>query len=82
MPSTGLFIDTNIFAKTDAGSQVQPIALRLHTPGPNEIWPADFKDQFKAGDRKYGLPLTVMVTDHCSPTTAPLQPHYSPTTAE
>jgi transposase InsO family protein len=31
----------------------------LETAGPNEIWPADFKGQFKTGDRRYGFPLTV-----------------------
>jgi putative transposase len=41
-----------------------PGAVRLETTGPNEIWPADFKGQFKTGDRKYCFPLTV--TDHYS----------------
>ena len=41
-----------------------PGAVRLETAGPNEIWPADFKGQFKTGDRKYCYPLTV--TDHYS----------------
>ncbi len=43
----------------------------METAGPNEIWPADLKGQFKTGDRKYCFPLTV--TDHYSqlqPTTA------------
>jgi transposase InsO family protein len=31
----------------------------LETAGPNEIWPADFKGQFKTGDRRYCFPLTV-----------------------
>ena len=41
-----------------------PGTVRLETAGPNEIWPADFKGQFKTGDRKYCFPLTV--TDHYS----------------
>ncbi|MBW2417856.1 MAG: transposase [Deltaproteobacteria bacterium] len=41
-----------------------PGAVRLETAGPNEIWPADFKGQFKTGDGKYCFPLTV--TDHYS----------------
>ena len=41
-----------------------PGAVRLETAGPNEIWPADFKGQFKTGDGKYCYPLTV--TDHYS----------------
>ena len=28
-------------------------AVRLETAGPNEIWPADFKGQFKTGDRGF-----------------------------
>jgi hypothetical protein len=36
----------------------------LETAGPNEIWPADFKGQFKTGDRRDCFPLTV--TDHYS----------------
>ncbi len=36
----------------------------METAGPNEIWPADFKGQFKTGDGKYCYPLTV--TDHYS----------------
>ncbi len=39
-----------------------PGALRLETAGPNQIWPADFKGQFKTRDGKYCYPLTV--TDH------------------
>ena len=41
-----------------------PGALRLETAGPNQIWPADFKGQFKTRDGKYCYPLTV--TDHYS----------------
>jgi len=41
-----------------------PGAVRLETAGPNQIWPADFKGQFRTQDRKYCYPLTV--TDHCS----------------
>jgi transposase InsO family protein len=41
-----------------------PGAVRLETAGPNQIWPADFKGQFKTGDGKYCYPLTV--TDHYS----------------
>jgi len=36
----------------------------LHTDGPNQVWPADFKGQFKTGDGRYCYPLTV--TDHFS----------------
>ncbi len=36
-----------------------PGAVRLETAGPNEIWPADFKGQFKTGDGKDCFPLTV-----------------------
>ncbi len=41
-----------------------PGAVRLDTAKPNEIWPADFKGQFKTRDGKYCYPLTV--TDHYS----------------
>ena len=41
-----------------------PGAVRLETAGPNQIWPADFKGQFKTQDGKYCYPLTV--TDHYS----------------
>ncbi len=43
---------------------MHPGAVPLETAGPNEIWPADLKGQFKTGDRKYCFPLTV--TDHYS----------------
>ena len=57
---------------------MHPGAVRLETAGPNEIWPADLKGQFKTGDRKYCFPLTV--TDPCSRTAAP--PQQSPPTAQ
>jgi len=41
-----------------------PGALRLESAKPNQIWPADFKGQFKTRDGKYCYPLTV--TDHFS----------------
>ncbi|MCH7869991.1 MAG: IS481 family transposase [Myxococcales bacterium] len=41
-----------------------PGAVRLDSAGPNQIWPADFKGQFKTRDGKYCYPLTV--TDHYS----------------
>ena len=36
----------------------------LDTERPNQVWPADFKGQFKTGDGWYCYPLTV--TDHFS----------------
>jgi transposase InsO family protein len=39
-------------------------APALASTAPNQIWPADFKGQFKTGDGRYCFPLTV--TDHCS----------------
>jgi transposase InsO family protein len=39
-------------------------ASPLATTAPNQIWPADFKGQFKTGDGRYCYPLTV--TDHYS----------------
>jgi putative transposase len=41
-----------------------PGATAVHTSGPNQVWPADFKGQFKTGDGHYCYPLTV--TDHFS----------------
>jgi len=41
-----------------------PGAAPLETERPNQVWPADFKGQFKTRDGKYCYPLTV--TDHCS----------------
>ena len=36
----------------------------MHTTRPNQVWPADFKGQFKLGTGVYCYPLTV--TDHFS----------------
>jgi transposase InsO family protein len=41
-----------------------PGAAALKTQRPNQVWPADFKGQFKTLDGKYCFPLTV--TDHYS----------------
>jgi putative transposase len=41
-----------------------PGAVALQTERPNQVWPADFKGQFKTLDGKYCFPLTV--TDHYS----------------
>jgi putative transposase len=41
-----------------------PGAAPLKTERPNQVWPADFKGQFKTGDGRYCYPLTV--TDHFS----------------
>jgi transposase InsO family protein len=41
-----------------------PGAAALATDHPNQVWPADFKGQFKTGDGQYCYPLTV--TDHFS----------------
>jgi putative transposase len=41
-----------------------PGAAPLETERPNQVWPADFKGQFKTRDAKYCYPLTV--TDHYS----------------
>ena len=41
-----------------------PGAAPLLTTRPNQVWPADFKGQFKTGDGRYCYPLTV--TDHFS----------------
>jgi transposase InsO family protein len=43
-----------------------PGSTPLHTDRPNQVWPADFKGQFKTGDGRYCYPLTV--TDHFSRT--------------
>lgn len=43
---------------------VHPGAPPLRTERPNQVWPLDFKGQFRTGDRRYCYPLTV--TDHCS----------------
>ena len=41
-----------------------PGATPIHTDAPNQVWPADFKGQFKTGNGQYCYPLTV--TDHFS----------------
>lgn len=41
-----------------------PGAVALTTAQPNQVWPADFKGQFRTGDGAYCFPLTV--TDHFS----------------
>ena len=41
-----------------------PGAAALETERPNQVWPADFKGQFKMRDGNYCFPLTV--TDHYS----------------
>lgn len=41
-----------------------PGAAPIHTDAPNQVWPADFKGQFKTADGQYCYPLTV--TDHFS----------------
>ena len=43
-----------------------PGAAAVQTDRPNQVWPADFKGQFKTGDGHYCYPLTV--TDHFSRT--------------
>lgn len=43
-----------------------PGVAPLQTDAPNQVWPADFKGQFKTGDGRYCYPLTV--TDHFSRT--------------
>jgi transposase InsO family protein len=39
-------------------------APAVQTQRPNQVWPADFKGQFKTGDGRYIYPLTI--TDHFS----------------
>jgi len=41
-----------------------PGAAILQTTAPNQVWPADFKGQFKTRDGRYCFPLTI--TDHFS----------------
>jgi len=41
-----------------------PGTVPITTQRPNQIWPADFKGQFRTGDGQYCYPLTV--TDHFS----------------
>jgi transposase InsO family protein len=43
---------------------IHPGAAPLETVRPNQVWPADFKGQFKTRDGRYCFPLTV--TDHFS----------------
>lgn len=45
-------------------SWAHPGAAPLQTQRPNEVWPADFKGQFRTGDGRLCYPLTV--TDHFS----------------
>ncbi len=45
---------------------VHPGAAPLQTTRPNQVWPVDFKGQFKTGDGQYCYPLTI--TDHFSRT--------------
>jgi transposase InsO family protein len=46
------------------GRPSHPGAGALQTGAPNQVWPTDFKGQFKTGDGRYCFPLTV--TDHYS----------------
>lgn len=41
-----------------------PGTVALQTERPNQVWPADFKGEFKTGDGQYCYPLTI--TDHFS----------------
>jgi putative transposase len=41
-----------------------PGVIPITTQRPNQVWPADFKGQFRTGDGQYCYPLTV--TDHFS----------------
>lgn len=41
---------------------VHPGVVRPVTTGPNDLWTADFKGQFRTGDGKYCYPLTL--ADH------------------
>jgi transposase InsO family protein len=43
---------------------LHPGAAPLRTERPNQVWPVDFKGEFKTGDGHYCYPLTV--TDHFS----------------
>ena len=45
-------------------SWAHPGRVAVETTRPNDVWPADFKGQFKTGDGQYCFPLTV--TDHFS----------------
>jgi putative transposase len=57
-----------------------PGVAPLHTDRPNQVWPADFKGQFKTGDGRYCYPLTV--TDHFSRSLLACQGLLSVKTAE
>ena len=43
---------------------IHPGRVPITSAAPNDVWPADFKGQFKTGDGRYCYPLTV--TDHFS----------------
>ena len=53
-------------ASDAAPTWTHPGHAPLVTTQPNQVWPADFKGQFKTGDGQYRYPLTV--TDHFSRT--------------
>ena len=55
-------------------------AAALETTAPNEVWPADFKGQFKTADGVYCYPLTV--TDHFSRAVLLCRALPSPATGE
>jgi len=59
---------------------VHPGAGPLQTTRPNQVWPMDFKGQFKTGDGQYCYPLTV--TDHFSRSLLACRGLASVTTAE
>lgn len=59
---------------------VHPGAGPLQTTRPNQVWPIDFKGQFKTGDGQYCYPLTV--TDHFSRSLLACRGLTSVTTAE
>ena len=46
----------------EVGASRAPLPVATHRP--NQVWPADFKGQFRTGDGHYCYPLTV--TDHFS----------------
>ena len=56
---------TGCCTSTGAGRSGRiPARLPIATQRPNQVWPADFKGQFRTGDGQYCYPLTV--TDHFS----------------
>ncbi len=57
-----------------------PGAAPLTTARPNQVWPADFKGQFRTGDGRYCYPLTI--TDHFSRTVLTCQGLRSVTTRD